>query len=558
MRCKGPLFRPKRECYNPPVEFRILGPLEVVDGGGALKLGGRNQRALLALLLLNAGEVVSTDRLIDALWGEEPPRTAPTSLQNAVSQLRKVLGAELLVTKSPGYVLRLREGELDVERARLLVAEARTREAEDRARLLREAEGLWRGPPLAEFAYDAFAQTAIGRLEELRLNVIEERMDAELALNHHSELVPELETLAAEHPLRERFRGQLMLALYRTGRQADALHVYQDARRALLDELGLDPTPGLQRLHSAILRQERSLDPAVAPSSAEENLAEVTGALLAGRLVPLLGTEVGELARHLADRFGFPPEEGGELTQIAQYVALMKGSGPLYDELHDLLAESAAPTSIHRFFAALPAVLRERGAAHQLIVTASYDLALEQAFLEAGEAFDVVSYLAAGRDRGKFCHFAPDGTVRVVDVPNTYATELDLGRRTVILKLHGTVDPAAERAWESFVVTEDDYIEYLEQRDFAAAIPVALTARLRRNHFLFLGYGMREWNLRLVLHRLSSAATANYRSWAVAAAPRLLERELWRSRNVDLVRAPLEDYVGALAKHCGLTVETAS
>jgi hypothetical protein len=331
----------------------------------------------------------------------------------------------------------------------------------------------------------------------------------------------------------------------------------QRARRDLLDEVGLDPSPALQQLHSAILRQERSLDPVVAPASPEENLADVTRALLEGRLVPLLGAEVGQLAQRLADRFGFPAADGAELTQIAQYVALMKGSGPLYDELHDLLATKAVPTSIHRFLAALPPVLRERGVSHQLIVTASYDLALEQAFLDAGEGFDVVSYLAAGRDRGKFCHFAPDGTVHVVDVPNKYATELDLEQRTVIVKLHGTVDAAPERAWESFVVTEDDYIDYLHESELANAIPVGLAARLRRSHFLFLGYGMREWNLRLVLNRLSASATVSYRSWAVAPSPQALEREIWRRRDVDLVEAPLEEYVAALAQHCGVAVEGA-
>jgi DNA-binding SARP family transcriptional activator len=539
------------------VEFRILGPLEVVDGGRPLRLGGRNQRVLLAHLLLNVDEVVSTDRLIDALWAENPPRTAPTSLQNAVSQLRKLLGADRLVTKPPGYILRLAAHQLDVDRVRQLVTEARTRDAEGRVQLLREAEGFWRGPPLAEFAYDAFAQTAIGRLEELRLSVVEERIDAELGLDRHSELIGELEALVAEHPLRERLRGQLMLGLYRTGRQADALHAYQEARRALLEELGIDPGPALQRLHSAILRQERSLDPVVAQASPEENLQEVTRALLAGRLVPLLGTEVGELARRLAERFNFPADEGPELTRVAQYVALMKGSGPLYDELHELLAPRAVPTSIHRFFARLPPVLRERGAPHQLIVTTSYDLALEQAFLDAGEEFDVVSYLAAGRDRGKFCHFASDGTMRVVDVPNTYATELELERRTVILKLHGSVDPGPERTWESFVITEDDYIDYLVHSDLATAIPVGLAARLRRSHFLFLGYGMREWNLRLVLNRLWASATVNYRSWAVAPTTQPMERAFWRGRDVDLVEVPLEEYVDALARHCGVGVEAA-
>jgi DNA-binding SARP family transcriptional activator len=539
------------------VDFQILGPIEVVDGGAGLPLGGRNQRAVLALLLLNVDEVVPTDRMIEAVWGEQPPRTALTSLQNSVSQLRKLLGPERIVTKAPGYALRLQDDRVDVDRVRKLADDSRTADPGRRASLLLEAESLWRGPPLADFTYDAFAQTTIAQLEELRLSVTEERIDAEIELGRHAELLGELEARVAEHPLRERLRGQLMLALYRTGRQADALHAYQEARRSLIEELGIDPGPALQRLHGAILRQERSLDPVAAQSSPEDNLDEVARALLAGRLVPVLGAEVGELARLLAERFGLPDDESPELTRIAQYAALMKGSGPLYDELHDLLATRAAPTSIHRFFAALPRVLRERGAPQQLIVTTGYDLALEEAFLAAGEEFDVVSYLATGRDRGKFCHLAPGGATRVIDVPNTYATELQLERRPVILKLHGGVDPAPERAWESFVITEDDYIDYLPRSDLAAAVPVGLAARLRRSHFLFLGYGMREWNLRLVLNRLWAGTPVNYRSWAVAPAAPQLERAFWRSRDVDLFEAPLEEYVDALARTTGIGVEAA-
>ena len=539
------------------MDFQILGPIEVVDGGAGLPLGGRNQRAVLALLLLNVDEVVPTDRMIEAVWGEQPPRTALTSLQNSVSQLRKLLGPERIVTKAPGYALRLQDDRVDVDRVRKLADDSRTADPDRRASLLLEAESLWRGPPLADFTYDAFAQTTIAQLEELRLSVTEERIEAEIELGRHAELLGEIEARVAEHPLRERLRGQLMLALYRTGRQADALHAYQEARRSLIEELGIDPGPALQRLHGAILRQERSLDPVAAQSSPEDNLDEVARALLAGRLVPVLGAEVGELARLLAERFGLPDDESPELTRIAQYAALMKGSGPLYDELHDLLATRAAPTSIHRFFAALPRVLRERGAPQQLIVTTGYDLALEEAFLAAGEEFDVVSYLATGRDRGKFCHLAPGGTTRVIDVPNTYATELQLERRPVILKLHGGVDPAPERAWESFVITEDDYIDYLPRSDLAAAVPVGLAARLRRSHFLFLGYGMREWNLRLVLNRLWAGTPVNYRSWAVAPAAPPLERAFWRSRDVDLFEAPLEEYVDALARTTGIGVEAA-
>ena len=162
------------------MDFRILGPLEVVDSGSALPLGGRNQRTLLALLLLHAGEVVSSDRIIDALWGEEAPRTAHTSIQNSISRLRKLLGSERLVTRSPGYELRLQGDLLDARRARELVGEARAAEPAERVRLMNEAEQLWRGPALADFAFAGFAQAAIAQLEELRLGIVEERIDAEL------------------------------------------------------------------------------------------------------------------------------------------------------------------------------------------------------------------------------------------------------------------------------------------------------------------------------------------------------------------------------------------
>ena len=538
------------------MEFRILGPLEVVDDGAGLPLGGRKQRALLAVLLLNADEVVSSDKMIEALWGEGPPRTALTSLQNSVSRLRKLLGPERLVTRPPGYMLRLEGDSLDALRVRELTEAARPAEAPDRARLLREAEQLWRGPSLAEFTYDAFAQTAIAQLDELRLAVIEDRIAAQLDLDGHVQALDELERLVLEHPLRERLRGQLMLALYRSGRQADALHAYQDARRTLLDQLGIEPGPALQRLHGEILRQARSLERTSARPDAEETLEEVAAALLAGRLLPVLGTEVGDLARQLAERFDAPPEESRELTRVAQFAALMRGTGPLYDELHEL-ASNTAPTRIHHFLAALPPVLRDRGVAQQLIVTTGYDLALEEAFLEAGEEFDLVLYLAAGRDRGKFCHVSPAGEVHVIDVPNRYATELDLQSRPVILKLHGGVDRAPERARESFVITEDDYIDYLPQSGYASAVPVGLAVELRRRQFLFLGYAMSDWNLRLVLSRLWGEGGLQSRSWAVAPVARPVERAFWRDRGIDLFEVPLDEYVETLALHVGVSVEAA-
>jgi DNA-binding SARP family transcriptional activator len=533
-------------------EFRILGPLEVEGDDGPLALGGQKQRAVLALLLLDAGCVVSTDRLIDALWGESPPRTAVTSLQNFVVQLRKTLGAETLLTRPPGYALRVESDRIDLERFRQLCEEARGRPAAERAKALRAALGLWRGQPLAEFRFESWAETEIARLEELRLATIEDQLEAQLQAGRDAELVGELHALVAEHPLRERLRGHLMLALYRSGRQAEALEVYQDARRRVVDELGIEPGPALQQLNGAILRQEASLERPGRELPSEDQLGEVVKAMLAGRLVPVLGSDVGELASSLAGRFSYPGSHA-ELTRVSQYVAVMRGPGPLWDELHELLATGAKPTAIHRFFAALPPILREHGAPHQLIVTTSYDLALEQALLDAGEEFDVVSYIASGRHRGRFCHLAPDGTASAIEIPNTYATELSLERRTVILKLHGRFDPSPGREWESFVVTEDDYIEYLSRSDVSNSVPVGLAAKLQRSHFLFLGYTMADWNLRVVLNRLWGESPLNYRSWAVQPDAKALEREFWRRRDVDVVESPLEDYVELLGRYVALS-----
>lgn len=536
--------------------FRLLGPLEVLaDDGAPIPLGGAKQRVVLAALLLRAGEVVSTDSLIDALWGNAAPRTAPTSLQNAISALRKLLGPDLLLTRPPGYVLAVDGDSVDLNRFERLLSEAAGREPAERASLLREALDLWRGEALGELAFETFAQPELRRLGELRLVAAEEWTDAELESGRAAELVPRLESLVAQHPLRERLRGQLMLALYRAGRQADALAAYQDARRSLVEELGLDPGPQLQQLHAAILRQEVGLRPAAAAASPQEHIEEVAALMLGGRLVPVLGTDTSPLAAGLAARFDYPPGEASDLTRVAQYVALTKGAGPLHDELHALLEGGVAPTRLHRLFASLPPLLRERGVPHQLLVTTSFDLALEQAFLDAGEEFDVVYYVASGRDRGRFCHVQPDGTACVVDVPNTYATELSLERRTVILKLHGGVDATPARALESFVVTEDDYIDYLAYGDIGGAVPVALAAKLRRSHFLFLGYGMRDWNLRLVLGRIWGAEGVSYRSWAVQRDVKPLERQFWRARDVDLLEVALDDYAEALGRHLGLAAE---
>jgi DNA-binding SARP family transcriptional activator len=255
------------------VEFSILGPLKVFDGGRDLTPGRAKQRALLAMLLLHRNQVVGSDRLVQALWGEAPPASAPTALHGHVSALRKLLGAERIATHAPGYRLRVDPGELDLARFESLVAAARSVGPEERSVRLREALALWRGDALADLRDESFAQRELLRLAELRVAALEDRLDADLERGRHGELVGELEALVAAHPFRERLRGQLMLALYRCGRQADALHAFQDARRALVEELGIEPGPALQRLQRQILDQDPSLDPQPpAPAGAPERV----------------------------------------------------------------------------------------------------------------------------------------------------------------------------------------------------------------------------------------------------------------------------------------------
>jgi YVTN family beta-propeller protein len=253
------------------VEIRLLGPLEVAADGRVLQLGGGRQRALLAMLALRPGEVVSSDALIDALWGETPPPTVHKALQNLVSRVRRAvdpLETGVIVTRQPGYLLSLPEDAIDVRRFERLSQQGRQalevnpREA---GAILREALALWRGEPLAEFAYEPFAQAEIGRLGELRLRTVEDRTDADLADGRDEEVVAELQSLVAAHPLRERLRAQLMLALYRSGRQADALAVYRDGRDVLDRELGLEPGAPLRQLEQAILTQDPALGRAKSP-----------------------------------------------------------------------------------------------------------------------------------------------------------------------------------------------------------------------------------------------------------------------------------------------------
>jgi len=331
------------------MQFRLLGPLEVAERDRLLALGGAKQRSLLAVLLLHANEVVSTDRLIADLWGEAPPATVAKSIQLYVSRLRRELGAERLVTRAPGYALRVEPGELDVAVFERMRAEARGGPPEVAAAKLREALELWRGPPLADLTYEPFAQAEIARLQELRALALEERIDADLAAGRHSELPGELRALAAAYPHRERLHAQLMVALYRGGRQADALSAYQAARRTLSEELGLRPGEELQRLERAILEQDPGLDlpapaaarPAARPPPAPERSVLVAAgdrdalAALTALAEPLAGADPPReliLARVVA-----PAELATAGAELAAWAAELRARG--------LAARSAAFSS---------------------------------------------------------------------------------------------------------------------------------------------------------------------------------------------------------------------
>jgi DNA-binding SARP family transcriptional activator len=337
------------------MEFRILGPLEVLDGDRTLELPGQRQRSLLALLLLHANQVVSSGRLIEELWPDEASESHAGALQASVSRLRKSLGprAEMLVTLPTGYLIRLAPEQLDLHRFERLVQDAGAAEPREAAEKLCEALGLWRGPALADFAYEPFAQAAIGRLDEIHLLAVEMRIDADLALGRHATLVAELDALAAAHPFRERLRGQLMLALYRSGRQAEALAAYQAARRVLVDELGIEPSSALQELEGAMLRHEPALELAQATAPERSILVVWLGD---GQPEPLLA-----VAEPLARK---PPRE----VIIARLVAdraRLAGAAASLKEPREALAARGVVTRSAVFTSDSPGVDASRLAAEQ-------------------------------------------------------------------------------------------------------------------------------------------------------------------------------------------------
>jgi DNA-binding SARP family transcriptional activator len=292
------------------LEFRILGPLEVVGESGAVHLGGPRQRATLALLLLHPNAVVSVDQLADALYAGVPPVTAVTQVQRQVSELRKALAPESPIeTRAPGYLIRVGADQLDLYGFERLTGEAGEAlvqgDAQLAADLLRQALSLWRGAPLGDLGYESFAQVAIARLDEIRLAVLEQRIEADLACGRHAQVVGELEELVSEHPLHESFCGQLMVALYRSGRQAGALAAYRRTRDVLVEAVGIEPTPALRELERAILAQDQSLDADRRPPRLTPD-RQLEGAVL----VPLLSDQELERLLTLAESLvTLPPRE---------------------------------------------------------------------------------------------------------------------------------------------------------------------------------------------------------------------------------------------------------
>ncbi len=298
---------------------------------------------------------------------------------------------------------------------------------------------------------------------------------------------------------------------------------------------------------------------------------QLSDLFMAGEVVPFLGAganmcdrpdetpwESGqflpsgaELAAALAERSRYPAQDSFDLLRVSQYVDAVLGERQLYRYLRGIFAVDYPPSSLHAFLAGLPAVARENGAPQPLVISTNYDDLVERALAERGEPYDVVWYEAKGNLGGKFMHRPPGGKPVAIERPDKYA-ELSLAERPVILKLHGAIDREDPKG-DSFVITEDNYIDYLSQGDVGGQIPVTLRERMSDSHFLFLGYSMRDWNLRVILNRIWGAQELDLKSWAIQREPddptaRKIEETLWSARgDVDLLYVPLRDYVARLS-----------
>jgi hypothetical protein len=296
----------------------------------------------------------------------------------------------------------------------------------------------------------------------------------------------------------------------------------------------------------------------------------VANRLLAGAVVPFLGAGVSlcgrpdeaswepgvylpsgtELAQHLAKEVDYPPGDPIDLLRVSQYVDVILGNGPLYESLHAVFDANYTPTPVHRLLASLPESIRRLRTTgprfFPLYVTTNYDSLLEQALRDAGEEYDLVTYLADGPDKNRFLHTRPDGEATLITVPNTYP-ELRCDTRPVVAKIHGAVGRNIDER-DSFVITENHYIAYLSHSDIAKLIPVNLTTRMRKSHFLFLGYSLKDWNLRVILNRLWGDEGLAYNSWAIQPHPDRIEERAWYRRGVELLDSRLEEYTERLAR----------
>jgi SIR2-like domain len=301
--------------------------------------------------------------------------------------------------------------------------------------------------------------------------------------------------------------------------------------------------------------------------SLETHCGIVVAQFQAGKVIPFFGAGVNmcgrppgqafepglnlpasaELAQRIADRFGADSSlPRHDLLAVAQWVELMIGPQDLYDYLHVLLDRDYTPTVLHSFFARLPRVLRDKGVGtgSQIIVTTNYDDVLERAFVAEGEPFDLVSYIAEGDDRGKFWHRPAGEAPRLIERPNEY-TGLALDERSLIVKIHGEVNREHQER-DSYVISEDDYIDYLSRTDLNNLVPPLLLERLQKAHFLFLGYSLRDWNLRVILHRIAASRIMPSKSWAIMRDPADLDKEFWGSRDVKIFEVALDKYIEVL------------
>ena len=454
------VYAPGREGCSieavPDVEIRLLGPLEIEVSGQPIEVRRQKQRALLALLALRAGEVVPTDRLVDELWGDDPPKAAVGSLQNFVSELRKALGTDVLRTRAPGYLLDIARDQVDAHRFERLTREARGAPADERATALRGALALWRGPALVDVPLD---EAEAARLEELRVAAWEDRLEAELELGRHSQAIGELESFVAKHPFRERPLGLLMLALYRAGRQADALETFRRAREKLVEELGIDPSTELQRLEQAILRHDPALDLPEAPRervpSAEPDRRKTVTILFANLVDSTeLGTRLDpEVLRRILDRYfelvrGAVERHGGTVEKFIGDAAMAIFGIPMLHE-DDALRAVRAATELRESLAVLSDTFVDE---HGIPLQVRIGLNTGEVFVstvDSGESFVTGSAvnIAAGLEQAAVPGeiLLSEGTHRLVrDAVDAEAVDpVDLGGalgRAAVYRLGGLAD----------------------------------------------------------------------------------------------------------------------